>query len=110
MSLDLFFTEADDAVFEKIKRRRLQLIIHSAIYYEYNSNIISDHQYDAWTKELVELNKQYPTYSDQFDEYFIDWAGETGFHFPRTPEILNKAHYLLRVAELKDDRGVPQNK
>ena len=31
-------------VAEKIQQRRLQLLIHSCIYYEFNQNLISDKQ------------------------------------------------------------------
>ena len=39
-------------VAEKIQQRRLQLLIHSCIYYEFNQNLISDKQWDEWAKEL----------------------------------------------------------
>lgn len=108
MSLEEFFekddepvVELDESVVELIRRRRLQLIIHSAIYYHFNSNIVNDGQYDAWTKELVELHDKYPSYSDRHDKYFKDWRGETGFHFPKDEDVLAKAHALLRVSEIE---------
>ena len=40
---------------ELIKRRRLQLLIHSYIYYELNDNIVSDATWSKWAMELVKL-------------------------------------------------------
>lgn len=107
MSLEAFF-ESDDEVVDQeivdlIKRRRLQLMVHSCIYYKMNDNIISDHQYDAWTNELVKLLNEYPNaYSDKFDQYFDGWNGETGYHFPHgDPAIMSKAHYLIQINDKK---------
>jgi len=86
---------------ELIKRRRMQLMVHSAIYYHFNSNIVSDNTYDGWTQELVQLHKDFPDYSDRYDEYFKDWAGETGFHFPKDDHILTIAIGLLETYERK---------
>lgn len=106
MSLDDFFEQdpqpqVDQDIVDLIKRRRLQLIVHSCIYYRLNDNIISDATYDKWTLELVDLLEKYPgAYSDQYDEYFENWKGETGFHFPHgDPDVLSKAQYLIRLHE-----------
>ena len=103
MSLDAFF-DTNETV-ELIKRRRLQLIVHSAIYYEFNDNIISDHQYDDWTEELVKLHKENPNYSDRFDQYFKDWNGETGFHFPKDEEIMTRAGRVMEEYYLRLQRA-----
>ena len=42
-----------------IKRRRLQLIVHSCIYYRLNDNLISDATYDKWARELAKLHQKY---------------------------------------------------
>ena len=42
---------------EKIKQRRLQILVHSFIYYDLNENIISDDKWSQWAKELVFLKK-----------------------------------------------------
>ena len=38
-----------------INRRERQILVHSCLYYQFNENLIQDHVYDAWSKELVEL-------------------------------------------------------
>lgn len=42
-----------------INRRERQILLHSCIYYELDKNIISDYQFDIWSKELVELMEAY---------------------------------------------------
>jgi len=82
---------------ELIKRRRLQMLVHSCLYYSLNENIWTDHQYDAAAKELATLIKDHPNaYSDRFDEYFEGWDGSTGFHLPnRDPWVFGMANKLL---------------
>ncbi|WP_137743397.1 DNA ligase LigA-related protein [Robertmurraya siralis] len=71
---------------ELIHRRRRQILIHSYLYYEMNTNLIDDHTYDLWTKQLAELQKQHPNESKNIDFYydiFVDFDGSTGFHLPK---------------------------
>lgn len=44
----------------RIKQRRRQLIVHSFIYYRLSDNIVSDHKYDEWARELIDLQQKYP--------------------------------------------------
>lgn len=83
-----------------ILRRRLQILVHSCIYYELNDNIIPDSLWNSWAVELVKLQKQYPKISSRVDYHreFMDFDGNTGFGLPlKNPEIMNKAKYLLRI-------------
>lgn len=89
-----------------IRRRRRQLIVHSCIYYELNTNLISDHTYDSWAKELANLHKQYGVVKiNCYDEYFKDWiAGVastySGYQLPlRDPDIYSLALRLVSYAE-----------
>ena len=62
------FPNPDTEVGALIKRRRLNVMIHSCIYYVLDQNIISDDLWDKWAKELQELMKKNPdAYSDRFD-------------------------------------------
>lgn len=81
-----------------IKRRRLQILVHSAIYYRFNESIISDFTYDAWSKELADLQKKYPKEAAQapYAKEFADFDGSTGFDLPTSdPWVVNKAQQLL---------------
>lgn len=86
---------------ELIKRRRNQMIIHSAIYYHLHTNIISDHQWQAWAEELTQLQLDNPDdcMIGYYDEVFKDWNGSTGMHLPFTPAIHSKAEWLIEISE-----------
>lgn len=87
-------------VAELIKRRRLQLLVHSCIYYRLNDNIIDDHTFDRWSDELVKLQTDYPDISKQVEWYeaFKDWDGSTGAFLPiNDPWVVGHAEYLLKI-------------
>jgi len=83
---------------EKIQQRRLQLLIHSCIYYEMDQNIISDKKWDEWARELKKLQEDYPEISRQVEWYaaFADWDASTGAFLPLKDKwVINKAKNLL---------------
>lgn len=89
-----------DGIRSLILRRRLQILVHSCIYYELDSNLISDRTWSTWAQELVKLQKKYPGIAKRVDyaQEFQDFDGSTGFNLPtRNPEIMNKARYLLKI-------------
>lgn len=47
-------------VAELIQRRRLQMLVHSYIYYELDTNIIDDSTWSKWAVELRDLQKKLP--------------------------------------------------
>ena len=89
---------------EKIKQRRLQLLVHSCIYYKLDRTIISDETWNKWSEELKQLQLKYPDYSREVEWYdaFKDWDGSTGAFLPIDDEwVLNKAHKLLAIMDRK---------
>lgn len=83
---------------EHIQRRRLQLLVHSCIYYELNRNIIDDKTWDSWARELVQLQKNYPEESKTtiWYEAFKDWDASTGAFLPIKDEwVVMKSKQLL---------------
>lgn len=89
-------------VAEKIKQRRLQMIVHSTIYYIYNDNIVSDIQWSKWANELKVLQENYPETAAEVEyaEYFKDWDASTGFNLPINDEwALRKAEQLMKWRE-----------
>ena len=99
------FPNPEDPTAELIKRRRLQMLIHSCLYYELDNELISDAQFDTWALELAELlSKHSNVYSDRFDQYFEDWTGDTGMHFNhRDPWVLSRAEYLVKLHEKRNN-------
>ncbi len=66
-----------------IQRRRLQILVHSYLYYEKDTNIISDKQWDTWARELVKLQQENPQVAKLviYDKEFKGFDATTGFHF-----------------------------
>lgn len=86
---------------EKIKQRRLQMLVHSYIYYELDDNIIPDSKWSKWAMELVDLQKKYPKESKnvQYYDAFKDFDGSSGFDLPyNDTKIISIAHKLLSYA------------
>lgn len=108
MSLEALF-ETDEPVVlqsieEKIKQRRAQMLVHSCIYYELNDNIVSDHLWQEWADELVELQAKHPDKCSIgfYDKQFEDWTGATGNHLPHRDQwVIRKARHLLDRRESK---------
>ena len=58
------------------------VILHSYIYYELNSNSISDKKYDEKAKELVKYKNDYPELwrnSMYYKQFGDEYNGATGF-------------------------------
>lgn len=97
-------TDLDIKVMQKIRQRRLQMLVHSCIYYRMNTNIVCDDDFDRWNKELRELHEKYPKESQKvrYAEHFKDWVGRVsgGSHLPITdPYIVDKAIRLINYHE-----------
>ena len=85
---------------ERIKQRRLQILVHSYIYYELDQNIISDAQWAEWAKELCQLQKENPDISKSVEWYdaFKDFDGSTGAFLPFDNEWVQcTAEHLLKI-------------
>ena len=98
------FTGKDLEIAEQIQQRRFQILIHSCIYYQFNSNIISDKQFDSWAKELAQLQLDYPEIAKQvlYAEEFEGFDGTTGFDLPLENEwVMKKAQKLLGKSKPK---------
>lgn len=91
-------------VIAKIQQRRLQILVHSCIYYKFDENIVDDYTYNKWAKELARLQEQYPEESAAVGKYYDEfkaWSGEqcgSGFNLPfSNPNIVAKAMQLLKL-------------
>lgn len=83
-------------VAEKIRQRRRQMLVHSFLYYELDSNIIDDYTWSKWGIELAELQKKYPKESAEVEyaDLFSDWDGSSGAHLVYDEKIKSIAYRL----------------
>lgn len=92
---------------ELIKRRRLQILVHSCLYYNMNENLIDDHTFDLWCKQLVELQQKYPSISKRVELYdqFKDFDGSSGYNLDYShPNIVTIARHLMRCKNGKHEK------
>ena len=104
MKLYDIFSGEELKIAEKIQQRRLQMLVHSYIYYRMDDNIVTDHQWSAWATELADLQNKYPDIEKQvpFRKGFEDWDGSSGaFLHLNEPWIKTKARKLLGLPEEK---------
>lgn len=85
---------------EVIKQRRRQILVHSFLYYQLNENVISDHQFDKFCNDLVDLQMKFPKESKEVEYYdaFKDFDGSSGYDLPYSdPDIQNAGLHLLDI-------------
>jgi hypothetical protein len=98
------YTDEELPIAELIQRRRLQMLIHSKLYYDMDTNLITDRQFDEWGRELVQLQRDNPDIAKRicFAEAFKDWDASTGAFLPlQDPWVIRKAQQLLNIAGQK---------
>lgn len=68
-------------ILELINKRRRQILVHSYLYYKWNTSLISDFTFDSWCKELVKLQNDHPREAEKavFPEAFKGWTGFSGY-------------------------------
>ena len=101
------FSGEELEIAELIQQRRLQLLVHSCIYYELDTNLISDRQWDEWARELVTLQKKYPHISAQvvWAKEFDGWDASTGAFLPLKDEwVMRKAIKLAGRPSHRDKK------
>ena len=94
---DLFSGE-DLIIAERIQLLRLQMLIHSCIYYEMDRNVITDRDWDRWARELRGLQANYSKISEKviWYEAFKDWDASSGAFLPLKDEwVVQKAKQVL---------------
>ena len=103
MNLDDFFVDESDPMVnsvqklsEKIRQRRIQMLVHSYLYYEMDENVIDDHKWQQWADELVELQKQKMEIGF-YDEAFRDWTGASGAFLPFDKWVKDRAKKTVAI-------------
>lgn len=107
---EIFKDEHELQVAELIQQRRLQMLVHSCLYYELDTNLITDKTWGDWAKELAQLQVEYPNISAQviWADAFKDWDGTTGAFLPLHDEwVMQKAHQLLLLVKSATTKAKP---
>lgn len=92
---------------EKIKQRRSQMLVHSYLYYELDTSILEDHEWQNFANELRDLqdamlHMKGDTNIEFYDKEFIGWDGSTGYHLPKDGWVRDKAQRLLTYKDKND--------
>lgn len=90
----------NEEIRDRITQRRHQIMLHSCLYYQFNTNIVDDHTYDRWAMELGKLHEDYPTEAKAADmaKEFEGFTTETasGFDLPyHHPHTVRKAAWII---------------
>ena len=94
---------------EKISCLQRRIIIHSILYYELDSSVIPDKQFDEEARQLVQLQKKNKKDLNKSEYYYCmkDFDGSTGFDlFGRLKEydriyLTHLAKYILKLYQQK---------
>lgn len=98
-----------NAIRELIDRRRRQVLVHSIIYYKFNSSVVTDAVWASWAVELEELQKTYPDIAEDawYAEFFEDFDHSTGYNLPLDdPWAVRKARQVMEWHEKRKGKNV----
>lgn len=93
-----FDNDEDYKIACKIQQRRLQILVHSYIYYELNTNVVDDSTWSTWGRELGILQDSFPDIAKKvpYDKMFKGFDGSTGMNLKYDTWVKNKAQQLLK--------------
>lgn len=92
---------------EVVRQRRAQMLLHSYLYYSLDQPIVSDHQWQAWANELVEIQAKHGTTFGYHDDQFADWDASTGYHLKADDAIQDNARRVLAYEEKMREEQAP---
>lgn len=98
-----------EILLEQMNRRQRQILVHSFLYYQLNTNIITDYTFDCWSKELVSLMKDNPEITKQtvYYEGFKEFDGSSGYDLPYSlPEVQQVGYRLLNYKKNRGNKDV----
>lgn len=90
--------EQELRIAEKIQQRRLQILVHSYLYYELDTNLVDDNTWANWAKELVALQNANPDLAKRviYHEAFVNFDPSTGQGLPYNDEQIVKIATRLK--------------
>jgi len=100
--------EYTDPIVALILMRRLQILVHSCLYYYMSANLITDYAWTELALELVQLQKDYPDKAAlvRYAKDFEDFDGSTGFDLPYMDSRIYATARRLLAYDVELKRGV----
>lgn len=98
----------DEQIKDLIKRRRIQMITSSYLYYKLDYSLYDDYQWTMMADELRELQQKYPELSEQVEWYkeeFRGWTGYSGFNLPIDEKTVSRAYHIMRYREKRREQN-----
>lgn len=95
------FDPASREIASEIHRLRMNMLVHSCMYYQLNANTITDAQFDRMAQRLAALQQKHPIISKRVPnaEFFKDWDGFTGYHLPLDDsKLIEKSIYIRDIS------------
>lgn len=94
----------EDKIKADILRKRQQILVHSCLYYRFDTNLIEDYQYDRIGRSLADLQIKYPELSKEvaykykaFETFGLDGC-YSGYNLPTSdPDVVRKAQRLVNM-------------
>ena len=89
-----------DPIAAKIQQRRYQILVHSYLYYELNTTIVSDSKWSEWAVELANLQVENPELAELviFASAFRGFDGSSGYDLPyMNGKIVEIGNWLLKI-------------
>jgi hypothetical protein len=111
MSKSTFVQEHWDpgTIEERIHHLRRIVLIHSILYYRFDESVISDYQFDSWSRELAALQQNNKDASERviyYREAYREFDGSSGYFLPLYDKrATNRAIRLLRDERERRRRG-----
>ena len=90
----------EQTIAEKIRQRRRQIFFHRCLYYVYDTNCVTDYQFDKWYHELINLEEQYPEIAEQVEFHHNSPSKTVGSNDPNDYPL-----GILRLAERYASKG-----
>lgn len=85
---------------ERIHHLRRIILVHSILYYRFNTSVIADHVFDGWTYELAQLQRENPLAMVRVlyhKESFLFFSGADAYSLPLYDRrATNRAIQIMR--------------
>lgn len=96
---------SDETRMSYLQRR---IIVYSILYYALSVSLVSDHEYDSISSQLVEMKNKNPKAYTKTKYYYAmqDFDGSTGFYIYKNLNKKDQEYLMMLAKVLKEQRGL----